>query len=154
VHRLFSGEADLQAAFKGDEAWNLAPHLVKAFEAAKPDELVTFYQRISDSSTGLAYTSGGLFKRGDVIYFILANCRQGPADTMSTVVPAHEIDPVDEPLLSLRRAGYSVSFMPNEAEVHPTEGQWQWKFPDPGKIVIVDTTLAFRKLELNQSSPE
>jgi hypothetical protein len=147
AHRLFAGEADSQAAFKGEEALALAPHVAKAFEAAKPDELVTFYRRISDASTGLAYTTGGLFKRGDYLYLVLANCRQEPADTMSRITPGYEIDPIDEPLLPLRRAGYTVSFVPSEAEVHPVEEQWRWNFPDPRKIVIVNLTLALRSLE-------
>ena len=114
--------------------------------AAKPDELVTFYRRISDASTGLAYTTGGLFKRGDYLYLVLANCRQEPADAMSRITPGYEIDPIDEPLLPLRRAGYTVSFVPSEAEVHAVEGQWRWNFPDPRKIVIVDLILALQSL--------
>lgn len=152
AHRLFAGEADAQAAFKGEEAVALAPHVAKAFESAKPDELVTFYRRISDASTGLAYTTGGLFKRGDYLYLVLANCRQEPADTMSRITPGYEIDPIDEPLLPLRRAGYSVSFVPSEAEVHTVEGQWRWNFPDPRKIVIVDLTLALRSLDTDYQS--
>jgi hypothetical protein len=147
AHRLFAGEADSQAAFKGEEALALAPHVAKALASAKPEELVTFYRRISDASTGLAYTTGGLFKRGDYLYLVLANCRQEPADTMSRITPGYEIDPIDEPLLPLRRAGYTVSFMPSEAEVHTVEGQWRWNFPDPRKMVIVDLTLALRSLE-------
>jgi hypothetical protein len=152
AHRLFAGEADSHAAFKGDEALALAPHVAKAFESAKPDELVTFYRRISDASTGLAYTTGGLFKRGDYLYLVLANCRQEPGDAMSRITPAYEIDPIDVPLLPLRRAGYTVSFVPSEAEVHAVEGQWRWNFPDPLKIVIVDLTLALRSLGTNDQS--
>jgi hypothetical protein len=66
---------------------------------------------------------------------------------MSRITPGYEIDPIDEPLLPLRRAGYTVSFVPSEAEVHPVEGQWRWNFPDPRKIVIVNLTLALRSLE-------
>jgi hypothetical protein len=99
---------------------------------------------VSDASTGLAYTTGGLFLRDDSLYFILANYRQLPSDTMALGIPAHEIDPVDDPLLPLRRAGYSVSFVPREAEVHPIEGQWTWRFPDPGKVVIVNPALVLK----------
>jgi hypothetical protein len=142
----------IQAAFKGDEVLALAPHVARAFESAKPDELVTFYRRISDASTGLAFTTGGLFKRGDYLYLVLANCRQEPADSMSRITPGYEIDPIDEPLLPLRRAGYSVSFVPSEAEVHAIEGQWRWNFPDPRKIVVVDLTLALRSLDTDYQS--
>ena len=144
VHRLIAGESEATPAFNAEEASALAPQLVKALEAATPSELVTFYRRFSDASTGLAFTTGGLFVRDGQMYVILANYRQSPADTMGIGIPAYEIDPVDDPLLSLRRANYSVSFVPREAEVHSVKGQWVWEFPDPGKIVIVILDLVLR----------
>lgn len=141
VHRLLAGEAEAGSAFNAEEVWALAPHLVTALAEAKPGELVTFYRRFSNGSTGLAYTTGGLFMRVKYLYVILANYRQLPSDAMSLGIPAYEIDPVDDPLLPLRRGGYSVSFVPQEAEVHPVKGQWQWNFPDPGKVVIIDPAL-------------
>lgn len=144
VHRLFAGEAESRSAFNADEVVALAPQLVKALAAASPGELVTFYRRFSNASTGLAYTSGGLFMREGHLYMILANYRQLPSDSMLLGNPAYEIDPVDDPLLPLRRAGYTVSIFPQEAEVHPVKDQWKWDFPDPGKIVIVDPALLLR----------
>lgn len=141
VHRLFAGDAEPRPAFGPEEVWSLASHVVKALASAKPDEIVTFYRRVSDASTGLSYTTGGLFLRGDYLYVILANYRQWPSDAMALGIPAHEIDPVDDPLLPLRRAGYSVSFVPEEAEVHPVQGQWTRRFPDPAKMVIVNPSL-------------
>ncbi len=141
VHRLIAGEAEAGSAFTAEEVWALAPQLVKALAEAKPGEIVSFYRRFSNGSTGMAYTTGGLFMREKYLYVILANHRQLPSDAMSLGIPAYEIDPVDDPLLPLRRAGYSVSFVPQEAEVHPVKGQWQWHFPDPGKVVIIDSAL-------------
>jgi hypothetical protein len=143
VHRLIAGEGETGPAFHAEEALALAPQLVKALAAAKPGELVTFYRR-SSSGSGPAYTTGGLFMHGHWLYVVLANYRQMSSDAMSLGIPAYEIDPVDSPLLPLRRAGYTVSFTPQEAEVHPVEGQWTWDFSDPGKILIVDPALVLR----------
>lgn len=143
VHRMLAGEADTASAFTVPEVLTLAPQLVKALSSAKPDELVTFYRRVSDASTGLAYTTGGLLMRGGHLHLVLANYRQSPADAMSLGIPAYERDPYDTPLSSLRRAGYTVTYSPKEAEVHPVAGQWQWDFPDPGKVVIINPALVF-----------
>lgn len=144
VHRMLAGEADTVAAFTVAEALTLAPHFIRALSTAKPDELVTFYRRISDASTSLAYTTGGLFMRDGHLYLVLANYRQSPSDAMSLGIPAYEIDPYDTPLLSLKRAGYTVTFLPREAEVHPLKDQWTWNFPDQGKLVVIDPALVFR----------
>lgn len=141
VHRLFSGEAEERPAFTSEEVWALAIPLARALEMAKPGELATFYRRVSDQTTGLAFTTGGMFLRGDEVYFVLANYRQSPADAMALGIPAYELDPVDNPLLPMRRAGYSVSFVPKEAEVHQVGETWRWEFMDPAKIVIVNATL-------------
>ena len=144
AYRILAGEAETVPAFTAAEALALAPHLAKALSAAKPDELVTFYRRISDSSTGLAYTTGGLFMREGHLYLVLANYRQSPSDAMSLGIPAYEIDPYDTPLMSLKRAGYTVTFVPQEAEVHPVDNQWKWEFPDRGKLIVIDPLLVFR----------
>ncbi len=150
VHRLFSGEAEERQAFISEEVWALATPLVKALAMAKPDELVTFYRRISDQMTGLAFTTGGIFLRGDDVYLVLANYRQSPSDAMALGIPAYEIDPVDDPLLPMRRAGYSVGFVPKEAEVHPIGETWRWDYSDPGKIVVINTALVLRPSSLDR----
>ncbi len=141
VYQMLAGEADTVPAFTLPEALALAPHLVTALSTAKPDELVTFYRRISDASTGLAYTTGGLVMREGHLYLVLANYRQSPSDVMSLGIPAHEIDPYDNPLMSLKRAGYTVTFSPKEAEVHPVKDGWNWDFPDRGKVVVINPAL-------------
>jgi len=143
AYRLLAGEAETEPAFTVGETLTLAPHFVEALSTAKPDELVTFYRRVADASTGLAYTTGGLFMRDGHLYLILANYRQVPADAMSLAIPAYEIDPYDTPLSSLRRAGYTITFSPKEAEVHPVADQWQWNYPDPGKVVVINPALIF-----------
>ncbi|ALA58535.1 hypothetical protein [Nitrospira moscoviensis] len=141
IHRLFSGEAEERPAFTSEEVWALAAPIAKALAQAKPDELVTFYRRVSDQTVGLAFTTGGIFVRGDEVYVILANSRQIPADAMALGIPAYEMDPVDDPLLPLRRAGYTVGFVPKEAEVHGVPGTWTWEYSDPGKVVVINTAL-------------
>lgn len=150
VHRLFSGEAEERPAFSSEEVWALATPLVKALAVAKPSEVVTFYRRVSDQTVGLAYTTGGIFMRGDDLHFVLANYRQSPADAMALGIPAYEMDPVDDPLLPMRRAGYSVGFVPQEAEVHPVGGTWTWEYSDPGKIVVINASLVRRSMPLGR----
>lgn len=144
VHLLFTDEAETSRAFNSEEVAALTPLLVQALGSAQPGELVTFYRRFSNAASGLVYTTGGMFMRDGHLYIILANYRQSSAATMSIGNPAYEIDPVDDPLLSLRRGSYAVSFVPQEAEVHPVAGQWQWNYPDRGKIVVVDPALVVR----------
>lgn len=142
VHELVAGSAPALAAFSGEEIRALAPALSRAFGMAKPNELVTFYRRSTSDAVGLAYTSGGLFLHDGHLYLVLANYRQLPSDTMRNIIPAYEMDPIDDPLRSLLRAQYAISFVPQVAEVHPVRGGWTWPYPDPAKVVIVDAVLA------------
>ena len=142
VHELVAGSAPALAAFSAEEIRVLAPALSRAFSMAKPNELVTFYRRVTNDAVGLAYTSGGLFLHGGHLYIVLANYRQPPSDVMRRGIPAYEMDPIDDPLLSLLRGKYAISFDPQVAEVHPVTGDWVWSYPDPGKVVIVDAVLA------------
>src|SRR5687767_3356510 len=61
VNAIATGTPELVPAFNKIESQVLAPLLSKALEQAKPDEVVTFYRRFSDSNIGLGITSGGLF---------------------------------------------------------------------------------------------
>ncbi len=136
VPSILTGEASLNAAFSKDEQAVLGPHLSQALAEAKPDELVTFYRRVSTSAVGLAITSGGLFVHGRHLYLILANNRTKPSEGMSQSIVS-EIDPVDSPLLPISRAGFRATFIPATSIV-PEDERWLWPYIDQGRVVVID----------------
>lgn len=146
-----TGQPEVVPAFSAAEVQALAPHLSHALAMASPQELVTFYRRYSDASLGLGITSGGLFVQDHALYLILANYRNRPSDVMSQAV-TYEVDPVDDPLLSLKAMSFSVSFSPPEAGSQPALRE-RWRYVDPGKVVVVDLERLQRQPEPVSSLP-
>lgn len=136
VPSIFAGEASLGAAFSKEEQDLLGPHLSRALAEAKPDELVTFYRRISNPTVGLAITSGGIFVHGRHLYVILANNHTKPSEGMSQSIVT-EIDPVDSPLLPISRAAFQATFSPPTSLV-PEDERWVWPYIDQGRVVVID----------------
>ncbi len=135
---LVTGQPEIVPAFSSAEIQTLAAPLSHALTMASPQELVTFYRRYSDTNVGLAVTSGGLFVQDQHVYIILANARNRPADVMGhSQAFAHEIDPVDDPLLSLKPGGFAVRFTPAEA-VAQDSSRRDLSYPDPGKVLVID----------------
>jgi len=64
----------------------------------------------------------------------------------------YEVDPVDDPLLSLKAMSFSVSFSPPEAVSQPAS-QERWRYIDPGKVVVVDLEQLRRQPEPVSSLP-
>ncbi len=149
VSSIVSGEAERTAAFSPAEMKTLAVELPKALEQARPNELVTFYRRVSDASIGLGYTTGGLFLNDAYLYFILANHRTMPSSVLGQAM-TYELDPVDSPLLPLNRGGFSVSFSPVIAQV-PDYAHQPWRYVDEGRLVVID--LRRIPVEVKPSSP-
>ncbi len=142
VFRLVTGEKSAGPAFSAEEIRVLAPQLSRALALASPQEIATFYRRVSSANVGLAVTSGGVFVRDNRLYLVLANHRALPSDLMRQINPAYELDPVDAPLLALRAGDFKLSFSPPEAEVHLSNRQRGWNYPDPAKVLVVDLALA------------
>lgn len=136
VPSILTGEASSGAAFSKEEQDFLALHLSQALTEAKPDELVTFYRRISTQAVGLAITSGGLFVHGSHLYVILANNHTKPSDGMSQSIVS-EIDPVDSPLLPISRTAFRATFAPATSIV-PEDERWVWPYIDQGRVVVID----------------
>lgn len=153
LHELIAGSAPAEAAFNLEEIRALAPAISKALSIARPNELVTFYRRYTSEAVALAYTSGGLFARDGHLYVVLANYRQPPSDVMRRGIPDYERDPIDDPLLSLLRGQFSIFFSPQEAEVHLAKNDWTWFYPEPGKVIVIDTVLATHTSREAQSEP-
>ncbi|MGH7232017.1 MAG: hypothetical protein ACREJU_11765 [Nitrospiraceae bacterium] len=138
IPSVIMGRGDWNPAFSAIEIQTLTPQLTQALELAKPEELATFYRRISDASVGLAVTSGGLFVEGNQLFFILANNRTLPSEALNQNM-IYEIDPIDSPLLPINRArtGFKVSFSPSAAIV-PPDAHPRWQYIDEGRIVVID----------------
>ncbi len=153
VPSILTGEASLVAAFSQDEQSVLGPHLSRALAEARPDELITFYRRISTPATGLAITSGGLFVHGRHLYVILANNRTLPSEGMSQSIVS-EIDPVDSPLLPISRTAFRATFVP-AISVVPEDERWIWPYIDQGRVVVIDLVQMGRDIRAlpSQTSP-
>ncbi|MEX5214400.1 MAG: hypothetical protein NW703_09590 [Nitrospiraceae bacterium] len=141
---LVAGAPQANPAFSPGEIRALAQKLSRALAQAKPEELVTFYHRVSDANLGLGITSGGLFVKDTHLYIVLANNRTMPSEAMN-LNWNYEIDPVDSPLHPISRSSFRVAFVPATAAVPSDE--WQdWPFIDPGRIVVIDLPQLARDL--------
>ena len=143
---IIMGKPQESPAFSTMEIQSLAPPLSRALEQARPEELVTFYRRISDSSVGLAITSGGLFVSQTHLYVVLANQRTLPSAAMNQNIVA-EIDPIDSPLLPIARSGFRVTFTPALAVV-PADEREPWPYIDEGRVVVIDL------IQLSRETPK
>ena len=151
VPSILTGEASLVTAFSKEERTFLAPHLSQALAEAKPEELVTFYRRVSTSTVGLAITSGGLFVHDRHLYVILANDRTLPSEGMSQSIVS-EIDPIENPLLPISRTSFRATFVPATSMV-PEDERWPWPYIDPGRLVVIDLVQLAREMKLQAPIP-
>lgn len=108
--------------------------LAEALAQAAPNEIVTFYRRVSDASIGLAFTTGGLFVQDGLVYVVMANFWSLPADAIIRDVPGYMIDPIDRPLLTLGRKFYLLSHTQEQAEVHLPD--WQERHAADKTLVV------------------
>lgn len=136
VPSILTGDTPLVPAFSKEEHTVLARHVSQALAEAKPEELITFYRRVSTSAVGLAITSGGLFVHDQHLYLIVANSRTLPSEGMSQSIVS-EIDPVENPLLPISRTSFRATFVPATSIV-PEDERWPWPYIDEGRIVAVD----------------
>ncbi|MDP1948075.1 MAG: hypothetical protein Q8L77_11310 [Nitrospirota bacterium] len=146
IPSILTGDASLIGAFSREEEIFLARHLSQALAEAKPDELVTFYRRVTTATVGLAITSGGLFVHNRHLYVILANNRTLPSDGMSQSIVS-EIDPVENPLLPISRTSFRATFVPATSMV-PEDERWPWPYIDPGRLVVIDLAQMARDMKL------
>jgi hypothetical protein len=134
VLSLLTGDQETVPAFSAGEIDELAPKISQALAAATPTEVVGFYRRVSDASLGLGVTSGGMLVQDGLLYVVLANHHSRFADVMREGL-SYELDPVRDPLQSLRSRAFKVSFIADRAVAHPIK---PWDYIDPGKVVVLD----------------
>jgi hypothetical protein len=131
------GKSEQTPAFSAIEIYTLAPKLSAALTQAQPNELVTFYSRISDENIGLGITSGGLFVQDQQLYFVLANNRTLPTAGMGRQHIDYAIDPVDTPLLPISRLDFRTGFTPGTALIRD-EDRIAWPYIDQGRLLVID----------------
>jgi hypothetical protein len=147
---LYLNKADQGPAFSSTEIRLLAPKLSAALTKAEPNEIVTFYRRISDEDIGLGFTSGGLFVQDQQLYFVLANHRTLPTSGMGQNM-VYALDPVDTPLLPIARIDFKADFVPTTALVREEE-RIAWPYIDEGRVLAIDLTQLAR--DTRQKSDE
>ena len=147
IGSLITGQAQATPAFSSTEIQALAPRLSRALTEAKPDELVTFYRRFSDSSTGLAITSGGMFVQDGYLTVVLANDRTLPTDGMNQNMVT-DFDPIDSPLVPIARTSFRLEFAQPSALAAPDKRP-SWPYIDEGRILAID----LRRLSTESKSP-
>jgi hypothetical protein len=135
---IYLNKADQGPAFSNMDIRLLAPKLSAALTKAEPNELVTFYRRISDEDIGLGFTSGGLFVQDQQLYFVLANHRTLPTSGMGQNM-VYALDPIETPLLPIARIDFKVDFVPGTALVRE-EDRISWPYIDEGRVLAIDLT--------------
>ncbi len=120
----------------------IAGPLSEGLAHAAPNEIVTFYRKVSDSAVGLAYTTGGVFVQDGLAYIIVANFRSLPSDAIIRDVPGYMIDAVYQPLLTLGRKFYRLSHKQAQAEVHLTN--WEERYEE-NKTLVINLSLLRRE---------
>ncbi len=147
VLSLITGDAEAVPAFSHKDIDDLAPKISQALGIAQPTEVVSFYRRVSDADLGLGVTSGGMLVKDGLLYVVLANHRSRFAEVMREGI-SYELDPVRNPLQSLRSRGFKASFVPEAVVAHPAD---PWDYIDPGKVVVLDLRMLQRYLDVDPS---
>lgn len=109
-HPLFS-EADIRF-------W--VPLLVKALDSATPEEVVTFYQSDDISAVSREVTSGGMFVKDQLLYFVLSNYR-APSQFMADYGTADTLDDRRNPLRAMAPQQITLQFEPDSLVVASQE---------------------------------
>jgi hypothetical protein len=149
---IYLNKADQGPAFSSMEIRLLAPKLSAALTKAEPNELVTFYRRISDEDIGLGFTSGGLFVQNQQLYFVLANHRTLPTSGMGQNM-VYALDPIETPLLPIARIDFKADFVPGTALVRE-EDRMSWPYIDEGRVLAIDLTQLARDTRQKSELPE
>lgn len=145
ISSLITGQPQANPAFSSSEIQMLAPRLSAALAEATPQEVVTFYRRVSDASVGLAITSGGMFLQDNVLYVVLANNRNLPTEGMNQNMVT-DFDPIESPLIPISRTSFRVEFTPPTAIV-PRDERQSWPYIDQGRILAIDLQQLNRDLK-------
>jgi hypothetical protein len=122
----------------------LAPLLVKGLNAAKPEEIVTFYWISQQPPPNNHVTSGGVFVEGDQLHFILGNYRS-PTRYPPDAETIRSLDGRSTPLQPLVPQEASLTFSPATALV-PSE---QGALKNPFRAKRREIAVLFKQLTSN-----
>lgn len=137
-------------AFPATVVARLAPYMAKALSQASPKDLVTFYVTRQDEARGSLVTSGGLFVRGDRLYFVLANVRTRPSETSNDFSTAIELDNRDAPLEPIGRFRFTVGFSPAQAWIPYADAKRESGYEpymDDSKLVVINLSRLLTRTE-------
>lgn len=131
-------------AFTAAEIDLLAPLLVKGLNAAKPEEIVTFYWITQQPPPNDQVTSGGIFVEDDKFHFILGNYRS-PTRYPPDAETMQSLDGRSTPLQPLVPQEASLTFSPATALV-PSE---QGALKNPFRAKRREIAVLFKQLTSN-----
>ncbi len=138
---LSKDEEPRHPAFSATEIEFLSPLLAKGLEAAKPEEVVTFYLIVQQPGTDEHVTSGGVFINGDELHFILGNYRS-PARYPPDAETMRYVDGRSTPLQPIVPQETKLDFQPARAVIPLRQGVLKNPFrPNRREIVVLFKTL-------------
>jgi hypothetical protein len=138
---LSKNEEPRHPAFSAAEIEFLSPLLVQGLEAAKPEEVVTFYRIVQQPGSGEHVTSGGVFINGDKLHFILSNYRS-PTRYPPDAETMRYVDGRSTPLQPIVPQETKLDFQPAHAVVPRRQGVLKNPFrPNRREIVVLFKTL-------------
>lgn len=122
-HRIWlqnwlQGEAPYVPAFQEEDIDLLSVHVADALAKAQPNERVTFYLSLPQTSTKRVVTSGGLYIKADELHLILGNWQ------IVYGIPTYGmIYDRRYPMRPTAAKGFDLYFQPHEA-MRRTESSW------------------------------
>jgi hypothetical protein len=137
----FAGEALPEQAFNDNEIAMLAPRLAEALSRAQPNERVTFYMSLPQTSIKRVITSGGLYLKGHLLHFILGNHR------IVYGIPAYGmVYDRRYPMRPTAAKGFDLLFQPAEAVIKEESSFLDKAFGNERDELIID----LQKLRIGQ----
>ncbi|HSN04354.1 MAG TPA: hypothetical protein VLS44_05180 [Nitrospira sp.] len=138
LQNWLQGEAPFTPAFQDEDIALLSVHVADALSKAQPNERVTFYLSLPQTSVKRVVTSGGLYMKDDELHMILGNWQ------IVYGIPTYGmIYDRRYPMRPTAAKGFDLYFQPHEA-MRRTESSWIDSVLANGadEVVINLTTLA------------
>lgn len=129
-------EPPRRPAFRMEEIALLAPLLAKGLNAARPEEVVTFYWITQQPAPIEQVTSGGVFIDGDHLHFLLSNYRS-PTRYPPDAETMRSLDGRSTPLQPLVPQETLLTFNPITAFVPRKQGSLKNPFRSKRQEIVV-----------------
>jgi hypothetical protein len=144
IQRWWRGETPLVPVFRDEEVALLSVQLAEALAEAKPNERVTFYLSLPQTSTKRIITSGGLYVQDSELHLVLGNWQ------IVYGIPAYGmIYDRRYPMRPTAAKGFDLFFFPEEAVI-PVKSSWLDDLLANGKDEMV---LDLNKIQVSPPTP-